>query len=338
MKKTKKSGQQPLLADLFIKIGKKIGVTVFVEKEWGVVGQLSYSNGIKKYFRGTTVDINTMGASEIARDKDYSKIFMDKMGYRVIPWKKFYSNSWAQKIKSNQTIDKAFAYAIKLGLPVFLKPNSKSQGVGVTKVYTKTEFYKVFYSISRIDNVILVEKTIAGKDYRVVVLDDEIISAYERIPLMVTGTGKLSVIQLLKRKQREFKKAGREKTFTLDDPRLKAVLQRQRMTFDSVISKDQTVQLLYNANLSSGGTSFDVTEKVHPFYKDLAIRLTKDMGLRMCGVDMIIEGDIFSPTEQYYIIEINSAPGLDHYAALGKKQQGIVEQLYTKVLIAMGKM
>ncbi len=337
MKKARKNLRQPLLADLFKKIGKKIGVKVFVEEEWGVVGQLSYPNGIKRYFRGTTVDINTMGASEIARDKDYSKIFMSKMGYSVIPGNKFYSDDWARRIKSNQTIDKAWHYAKKVSLPVFLKPNSKSQGLGVTKVHTKTDFFKTFRSLARIDNVILVERAITGKDYRIVVLDDEMISAYERIPLIVTGDGKASVAQLLKRKERAFRKAGRDKTFRLNDPRIQAVLRRQKLTLASVIAKDQNVQLLYNANLSTGGTSVDVTEKIHPFYKDIAIRVTKDMGLRMCGVDMIIEGDIDTPTDRNYIIEINSAPGLDHYVTLGLKQQRIVEQLYTKVLVAMGK-
>ena len=95
--------------------------------------------------------------------------------------------------------------------------------------------------------------------------------------------------------------------------------------------------MLDNANLSTGGTSIDVTEKVHPFFKNIAIKLTKDIGLRLCGVDLIIVGDISKPAKSWYVIEINSAPGLDHYAALVKKQQNIVEALYTKVFKAMGK-
>ena len=71
----KKILKQPLLADLFKKIGKKLGIEVFVEKEWGVVGKISYPSGINRYFRATTLDINTMGASSISVDKDYSKIF-----------------------------------------------------------------------------------------------------------------------------------------------------------------------------------------------------------------------------------------------------------------------
>lgn len=329
--------KQPLLADLFLMIGKKLGIQVYVEKRWGVVGKISYPNGINRYFRGTTLDINTMGASSIAIDKDYSKIFMKDMGYPVIPWNKFYSDSWAKKIKSNQNIERAWLYAKKIGLPVFIKPNSKSQGAGVTMVYTKADFVKVFKKISRIDNVILVEQPISGKDYRIVVLDNKVISAYERIPLSIVGDGKSTIKQLLYKKQKEFLKAKREKTFILKDLRLHMKLKRHHLTLRSILVKNQLLKLLDNANLSTGGTSIDVTNKAHKFFKEKAIELTKDMGLRLCGVDFIISGDISDPDSKWYVIEINSAPGLDHYASTGKKQQKIVEALYTKVFKAMGK-
>lgn len=137
----------------------------------------------------------------------------------------------------------------------------------------------------------------------------------------------------------EFKKSGRDKTFLFDDKRLKMTLLRQKLSLVSILSKNKNLRLLDNANLSTGGTSVDVTEKVHQFFKEVAVKLTKDMGLRLCGVDLIVEGDITTmPKGKWYVIEINSAPGLDHYASLGKKQQDTVEYLYTKVFKAMGKM
>ena len=337
MQNTHKFIKQPLVADLIKKIGKKLGVKVYIEKEWGMVGRISYPNGINRFFRGTRIDINEMGASEIALDKDYSKIFMRDMGYPVIPWKKFYSDSWAKAIKSDQTIDKAWKYASKIGLPIFLKPNSKSQGVGVTKVYTKKDFYKVFKQISRIDKIILVEEPITGKDYRVIVLDNEVISAYERIPLTVIGNGKTTIKKLLEKKQNEYKKEGRDRTFSFNDQRLKMTLTRHNLNWNSILYKDKFLVLLDNANLSTGGTAIDITDKIHPSFKKITIKLTKDMGLRLCGVDLMIDGDITEPAKKWHVIEINSGPGLDHYASLGKKQQDIVEALYTKVFKAMGK-
>jgi D-alanine-D-alanine ligase-like ATP-grasp enzyme len=73
-------------------------------------------------------------------------------------------------------------------------------------------------------------------------------------------------------------------------------------------------------------------KKIHPKFKKLAIELTRDMNLRLCGVDLIIDGDIADKPRDYWILEINAAPGLDHYAKLGTEQVKIVEKLYLKVL------
>ena len=56
------------------------------------------------------------------------------------------------------------------------------------------------------------------------------------------------------------------------------------------------------------------------------------MGLRLCGVDLMIDGDISEAPDEYWVLEINSAPGLDHYAQSGKAQQKIVEDMYLEVL------
>lgn len=56
------------------------------------------------------------------------------------------------------------------------------------------------------------------------------------------------------------------------------------------------------------------------------------MNLRLCGVDLIVDGDIADKPRNYWILEINASPGLDHYAKLGNEQAEIVKGLYLKVL------
>ena len=127
-------------------------------------------------------------------------------------------------------------------------------------------------------------------------------------------------------------RAKRDTQIALDDPRIKEKLARSGYTFESVIPKGERVFLLDNANLSLGGESIDVTNVVHPAFREIAVSLTQDMGLRLCGVDLMIQGDIAMEPKKYWVLEINAAPGLDHYARGGKEQQKIVEELYTKVL------
>ena len=118
-----------------------------------------------------------------------------------------------------------------------------------------------------------------------------IISAYERIPLSVKGDGKSSVKVLLARKQKQFARSKRDTVIKPSDPRIKEKLARDGLSFASVLARGKRLFLLDNANLSCGGDALDVTDVMHPDYRDMAIRLTKDMGLRYCGADGPLVGN-----------------------------------------------
>lgn len=337
MGKRSKKKPEPILDEVLRSVTPKIGARVVFEPEWRVVGCIIYRSGRRRYFRNSTLDINRMGASEIARDKGYAKYFLRLLGYPVVRGKVFYSKGWCKAIGSKKNIDRAYEYARRLGFPVFVKPNSRSRGVAVDKVSTRAEFYRAMrYALTK-DDVAVVEEAIASaSDYRIVVLDQKVISAYERIPLNVIGDGRSTIKALLKKKQEHFNKIGRDTQIDLRDRRLLRNLRRLRLKLDSVLEKDRRIFLLDNANLSAGGESTDVTRIIHSDFRKLAIDLTRGMGLRLCGVDLLIKGgSIAESAKKFYVLEINSAPGLDHYATIGAEQKRIVENLYLKVIRAM---
>jgi len=333
----KKKKPIPFLVKTLQKIAPRIGAKVLMEPEWGIVCQVTFKNGKKRYTRYNCIDLNSLGASEIAKDKDYANFFLKSMNYPTIEGKAFYSNDWAKAISSKNTINKAFTYAKRLGYPVIIKPNSGSQGGGVALAHNKTELARAALAIFKRDRIALVQKFVKGKDYRIVVLDDKVISAYERTPLSVIGDGVSSIKKLLIKKQTNFIETDRDTRIDNTDPRIKETLHHQGLTLSSVIPKSEKVFLLTNANLSTGGDSHDVTNCIHLDFKKIAINITKDMGLRICGVDLMIEGDIRDKPNKYFVIEINAAPGLDHYVTTGKAQQKIVEDLYLEVLKSMEK-
>jgi D-alanine-D-alanine ligase-like ATP-grasp enzyme len=239
-----------------------------------------------------------------------------------------------ENIRIRRSIDDGYLYARDLGFPVILKPNNLSQGVLVSKIYNKIEYYRVARSIFKRTGVMLVQRYYAGRDYRLVVLDDEVVSAYERIPLTIRGDGESTVAELLEQKQEEFTTSGRDTIIDTEDFRLKDNLRRRKLKFKSVLELGNDVRLLDNANLSTGGDAIDISDRIHPDYRSLAVDITKRMELRLCGVDLIAR-DIAVPPGDYIVIEINGSPGLDNYAKIGAAQQDIVDGLYLKVLMAL---
>ena len=333
----KKKPDEPFMGKLLRKLAPKIGAKVLVEPEWGVVGQLTFKNGRRSYFRSNVIDINPLGASEIAKDKAYAAYFLRKLGYPVIEGKTFFSDAFGKVLGSKRNSGAAVAYAKRLGFPVIAKPNSLSHGRGVHLAHNAQELERALKGVFKLDRIALVQRFEKGDDYRIVVLDGKVISAYKRVPLSVVGDGRSNVLQLLRKKQRGFDTSGRDTKLKLNDPRVRQKLQREGFTMRSVLPKGEAVILLDSANLSSGGDSVDVTRTIHSSLKKLAINVTKDMGLRLCGVDLLVVGDSSKKPKRRTIIEINSAPGLDHYAQSGKAQEKVVENMYLEVLKRMSR-
>lgn len=343
MKKLKKRQNKrplPYLTALVKKLAPQAGARVIIEPEWGIAAQIIYRNGTVRSLRMYSLDLNNIASADIAKDKDYAKFFMKIRGYPVAEGRTIFSDDWARIVKSNRTTKYALNYAQKLGFPVIAKPNSKSQGASVQVAADKKELRNALREIFRSERVALVEKYMPGKDYRIVVLDGKIISAYERIPLSVTGDGHSSILSLLRQKQHLFVHAGRDTRINLSDQRIKLKLARQGLRPTSILAKGEKIFLLDNANLSTGGEARDVTHTIHTGFSAIAKKLTRDMGLRIAGVDiMVTKGDITRnpATCSYYVIEINAAPGLDHYVTTGRAQRKNVEAMYLEVLKALGK-
>lgn len=294
------------------------------------IGQFMLKDGRTCYFLPSSLDINPTGAATLARDKDSASYFMSRMGYSVVKGKAFALSSAGTR-ERNRTIDKAYRYAIRLVFPVITKPNSSSRGRGVTLTHTKCEFYHAMERIFAYDDVALVQRKAMGTDYRIVVLDGTVITACERRPLSVTGDGQSTIETLLRQKQRTFEQTGRPSRIDPRNPNITRVLRRKKMTFGSIPPEREHITLMDTANLMSGGEAIDVTASLHPSIAQTAINLTRDMGLYLSSVDLIVDGNI-SEQSSFVILEINSAPGLDHFLNTHITKAKPVEELYFDVM------
>ncbi len=336
-KKNVPENNMPFVSRTMVKLAPLAGVKIVVEPKYGYVGQIICPNGKIHYFRNTHFDLNPLGATEICKDKDYSSFFLNNLGYKTVEGRAFYSADWCKMIGEELGIEQAYEYARSINFPVIVKPNSKSQGLGVYKATNKKEFYSAIRRVFKIDKIALVQKVATGNDFRIVVLDDEVISAYQRIPFCIIGDGKSTISELFQSKQAELQASERDTLLDVDQFRIELTLKQSKIKLGDVLDSGKVLQLTPNANLCSGGTSIDFTDKISPEFSKLCINITKDMGLRLCGVDLMIEGTVADNQSNYSIVEVNSAPGLDNFAASGDEQAKIVDGLYLKLLKAIAK-
>ena len=207
----------PFVTEVIKKLVPQIGATVLIEPEYGFVGQITFKNGKQTFFRNTRFEINNHASVAIVQDKGYASFFLKQFGYKVPQEQTFFSDKLCSKLIKKRTIDDGYAFAKNLGFPIIVKPNDLSKGILVAKVYNKEEYYQTAQQIFSNTSVLLVQKFYSGNDYRVVVLDGEIVSAYQRMPLSAIGDGKSNILEIIEQKKKTILQENRDVTIDLDD-------------------------------------------------------------------------------------------------------------------------
>ena len=312
-----------------------------VEPVYGYTGRIVYHDGNVRFFRGTSAGMNRLGASEVAKDKDYAKFFLESLGFETPPGRVFLFPRFVQIIDRNlgrfgftdfAVCEGALDYISKsLGYPCYLKPNDGSQGRGIEFCTTPAEVQEAMDRYASEGAMkVLVERAVPFPDYRVVVLGEEVISCYLRKPMCLVGDGVSTIQELFAGRQREFVANGRDTIINAADSRIDKELRRRGWNRETVLNAGRVWQVYQVSNLSVGGDSEDYSALIDPRWKQLCVEITAAMGLRFCGVDLACE-DIRCGDSAYSILEINAAPGLDNYAASGPTQAGLVRELYRRV-------
>jgi cyanophycin synthetase len=236
------------------------------------------------------------------------------------------------------SIEEIFQAADKIGYPLVTKPLNGRQGHGVvTNIKNREELIGVTACLNMDGREYIVERYFEGSDFRLLVVDDRLIAASLRIPPFVIGNGEDSILRLIeKENDNPLRGEGHEKPMTKIPVNSAVIcfLEKQGFTLDHIPQMGEIVQVVGNANLSTGGQAIDVTDEVHPSISEIAIHSAKAVGLDIAGIDLISR-DISAPfnNKTSAIIEVNAAPGIrmHHYPNKGKKRdvgKAIVDYLF----------
>lgn len=331
-----------LLIDLF-NDGELSNVkNVVIEPVYGYAGRIEYKDGSVHLFKWTNLGVNRSGASEISKDKGYTKFFLRQLGYKTPEGEVFLMPTYLDGIAKtlsrrgfvghHRSAEEAYAYAATiLGYPCYVKPNFGSQGRGIRRCENPEDLEEAINTLLKQgERILLLEKAVNMPDFRIIVFREEMISCYRRIPLNVVGDDKSTIEGLLIKRQEIYVRDGRDPIINLQDPRILRKLLKLGMNMKSVPTIGEKVQLLDVSNLSLGGESEEYTHRIHQHWKDLSIKIALDMGLKLCGVDLACT-DLEEPQADYSVLEVNAAPGLDNYAANGEEQARRVRDMYKKV-------
>jgi cyanophycin synthetase len=160
----------------------------------------------------------------------------------------------------------------------------------------------------------VVEQFAEGRDHRILVINGRVVAAAERVPAHVKGDGKKTVRQLIEAANRDPRRGvGHTKSLTRlpADKTTEEFLAAHGSSMDNVPKKGEFVALRQTANLSTGGTSIDRTDEMHPDNVTACEMAAGVVGLDIAGID-VLTPDITIPFRENgaVIIEVNAGPGI----------------------------
>jgi GNAT-family acetyltransferase (TIGR03103 family) len=157
---------------------------------------------------------------------------------------------------------------------------------------------------------VLVEELVEGDDLRVVVIDRQVVAAAVRRPAEVVGDGRSPVTELIRSTSRRRERAtGGESSIPLDDTTAEVVA-ASGWAMDDVPPNGERIRVRRTANLHTGGTIEDVTDRLNPEIAAASVRAAAELGIPVTGLDFLVP-DVSGP--DYVFIEANERPGLANH-------------------------
>ena len=269
--------------------------------------QLGYGANQKRIQATVTSSTSSIGV-ELACDKTDTKFLLDEAQVPV---------PQGEIIRSAEELKEAVD---RLGYPLAIKPVNGNHGRGITADITTWKTAQLaFEEAQQISKRVIIERRIEGEDHRLLVINHKLVAAARRDPAHVVGDGEHTIQQLIDTINEDPRRGyGHEKVLTaiVVDDMTQSILDAEGYTLDTVLPEGQRLNLKDTANLSTGGTATDVTHKVHPEVEFMAQRVSKIIGLDICGID-VMTTDISLPLSETKgaVLEVNAAPGFRMHIA-----------------------
>lgn len=200
---------------------------------------------------------------------------------------------------------------------IVIKPKSTNFGIGIsifTTEFSKEDYIKALEMAFKHDNTVLIEEFLTGKEYRFLVIKDEVVGILHRVPANVTGNNVNTIKELVEEKNKDLLRGKGYKT-PLEKINLgeaeEMFLRGQGKDVNYVPIEGEVVYLRENSNISTGGDSIDFTDEIPSSYSEIAIKCAKAVNATICGVDMVIDNIKEEASETNYgIIELNFNPAI----------------------------
>jgi glutathione synthase/RimK-type ligase-like ATP-grasp enzyme len=266
---------------------------------------------------------NNSTAAALASDKYFANRILEEAGLATLGGNYFFlSERHRAHRPEGHERDDALVYFRALNSAAFIKPLTGSRGDFAQAIRSQAALDRYLIEVSQHYDAVLIQPIAAGAEYRIFLLDDEIVFCVRKFPPSLVGDGLRTRRALLMSYQASLQVRGLSwlATAALDEPAL-----------DAVLPAGERWEIPGRTNLSAGGTMvFEAPRSGNAI--TAARNAAHALGLRVAAVDLFTEasGDPLA----IRIIEVNSNPSIRFLEESGRSD--LILKIWRHTFSAMG--
>jgi D-alanine-D-alanine ligase-like ATP-grasp enzyme len=241
---------------------------------------------------------NNATASTLASDKHFTSRILREAGVPTLGGEYFFLHDRhrAHRPAGHERSDALDCFR-RLGGAAFVKPLTGSRGDFAQAVHGEAALVRYLDDVMKYYDAVLIQPIIEGIEYRVFLLDDDVLYCARKYPPSVTGDGVHTARELLAAHNDTLRARGLSPaSLSNNDPSL-----------DAVPAKGERREIPGRMNLSAGGTMM-LADAPSEKAITLARQAARAIGLRVAAIDMFV--DIDGNPDAVEIIEVNSNPSI----------------------------
>ncbi|MEH2613141.1 hypothetical protein [Bradyrhizobium sp. AZCC 1693] len=266
----------------------------------GLLFSVSSHNGMLHFGAGrcSWYPQNNATASTLASDKHFTSRILREAGVPALGGEYFFLHDRhrAHRPVGHDRSDTTDCFR-RLGGAAFVKPLTGSRGDFAQAVHGETALVRYLDDVMKYYDAVLIQPIIEGIEYRVFLLDDDVLYCARKYPPSVTGDGVHTARELLAAHNDTLRARGLSPaSLSNNDPSL-----------DAVPAKGERREIPGRMNLSAGGTMV-LADAPSEKAITLSRQAARAIGLRVAAIDMFV--DIGGDPDAIEIIEVNSNPSI----------------------------
>ncbi|MCG6206165.1 hypothetical protein LPW26_16060 [Rhodopseudomonas sp. HC1] len=245
---------------------------------------------------------NNATAATLATDKALANALLERAGVATLGGNYFFLHDRHQALRpAGHNRGDAAAYLAGLGGRAFAKPLTGSRGDFAQIIEGPAALAAYLGEVGRTYDSVLIQPVASGDEYRVFVIDGNVLYSARKLPPYVIGDGTRTLRTLVAEHDRALRAHGLSESATDD------------AAFDRVPAAGERCDIAGRMNLSAGG----VMSMADAGAAAVAAATTavKALGLRLGAVDLFVDPDDAASVR---VIEVNANPAIRFLESCGR--------------------